>query len=174
MQRRKVAPSVCSPGPCWVRPVSLLPPCLTPISVSLDAELKSNHVACVGCLRLELSFDNARVTQSDQSGAQEKTKQEGEFSSCISNLYIRRSGGSHRRSNHIKQAISNKSIMFYVFTKMCRKTGRRTNLHLPTSACSHQQRALTLARVVFPRRPSASGAKFYPPPCLKRRKDTHL
>lgn len=74
--------------------------------MSLDAELKSNHVACVGCLRLELSFDNTRVTQSDQSGVQEKTKQEGEFSSCITNLYIRRSGGSHRRLNHNRLSLT--------------------------------------------------------------------
>lgn len=50
-----------------------------------------HHLSAVrGPAGLELSVDNTRVTQSDHSGLQEKTKQEGEFTSCITNLYIRR------------------------------------------------------------------------------------
>lgn len=53
---------------------------------------------CLRFHRLELNVDNARVTQSDHSGLQEKTEQEGEFTSCITNLYIRRCVGSSYKS----------------------------------------------------------------------------
>lgn len=51
-------------------------------------------------LRLELSIDNTRVTQLGHRRLQQNTKQEEDFTSCITNLYTRRSGGSHHCMQH--------------------------------------------------------------------------